>query len=437
MSEGIHESGRQTDVAAPESTNAVGFVASEGNSEALARAILRAKDQGYEVFVTNDGESHGEALRFAETLGATVVELHADEPDDNALRQRLAIAAEKQGHSTLFVNLDVSERINYGRSEKLLEQDDFCVDAATHEPSKADSLLDNVLVAIPAYNESVAIGSVIHKTQRYVSEVLVVDDGSDDQTADIARRAGATVIEHEENRGKGTAVRTVLDYATEGDWKAVVLLDGDGQHYPEDIPEVVEPVLDGDADLVIGSRYVETASDDETPAYRRLGQRVLDVLTIGSGGATVSDSQSGFRALSANAATELDIRTDGMGVESEMLGDATKHELTVVEVPIDVRYEEVDGQTHNPLRHGVSVAVFVLQMIRDRNPLLFFGVPAVVLLVSGAGLMSYSAYLYQTYGAFHQWRFLISGFVLLLGTLSLFCGLVLSQVRNMVLRIDP
>jgi len=436
MSEGIHEHGRQTDVATPESTYAVGFVASEGNSEPLARAILRAKDQGYEVFVTNDGECHGEALHFAESLGATVVELRADEPDNNALRQRLAIAAEKRGCSNILVNLDVTDRVDYGRSERLLEEDEFCVDAATYESALPGHDTDNILVAIPAYNEELAIGSTIHKAQQYAPEVVVVDDGSSDSTAEVARRAGATVIKHEENKGKGAAIQTILDFATRDEWEATVLLDGDGQHLPEDIPAVVDPVLEEDADMVIGSRYLETDGDDETPLYRRFGQQVLDVLTTGSSGAEVTDSQSGFRALSSSAVEEMHVSTNGIGVESEMINDAAEKNIEMTEVPIDVRYDGIDGQTYNPLHHGLSVVVFLVQLVRDRHPLVFFGIPGAALLLFGVMYGLDGILIYQNSGVFYPAKVLVAGFASILGTLGVFAGLVLNQTANMLAEVS-
>lgn len=290
-------------------------------------------------------------------------------------------------------------------------------------------------MGIPTYNEEIAIGSVVVAAQQYAKEVIVVDDGSCDNTVEIAESAGATVLEHEENVGKGGAMRTLLEHVDEDDLDGLVILDGDGQHIPEDIPDVADPVVNGDTDVAIGSRYI-AEEETETPLHRRFGQRVLDVLTLGSSGANLTDTQSGFRTLSPDAISRLNIRTDGMGVESEMISDAVDHELDITEVPIDVRYDGVDGQTHNPLRHGLSVAVFVLQLIRDRHPLLFFGVPALAMLGFGGGLLLHTAYLYQTTGAIHQWRALISGFSVILGVLCLFSGLVLSQVRNIIEGID-
>lgn len=290
-----------------------------------------------------------------------------------------------------------------------------------------------LIVGIPTYNEEVAIGSIVLQAQRHADKIIVVDDGSSDDTVPIATEAGATVIQHKDNKGKGGAIRTLFQHIQQknGDINALVLLDGDGQHVPSDIPDVAEPVLAGDCDIAIGSRYIEQ-DETETPLYRRFGQHVLDLLTARSSGENVTDSQSGFRALSPQAVSKLNIRADGMGVESEIIGSAVKNDLDVSEVPIDVRYEGIDGQTHNPFRHGLEVAVFVMQLIRDRHPLLFFGLPALLLLALGGIVMTHSAYLYQTTGAFHQWRVLLSGAVIMIGMLSAFCGLVLSQIRNMI-----
>jgi glycosyltransferase involved in cell wall biosynthesis len=298
-----------------------------------------------------------------------------------------------------------------------------------------DSTADRILVGIPAYNEEIGIGSTILAAQQYCSTVVVVDDGSTDNTVSIAAQTDAIVLEHHENVGKGGAVQTIFDYAHGHDFDALVLIDGDGQHIPEEIPDVAEPVLNDSVDMTIGSRYVEH-DQTETPRYRRFGQQVLDVLTTGSTSSELTDTQSGFRAFSPTAVDELTLSTDGIGVESEMISEATDKNLEIDEVPIDVRYEGVDGQTYNPLQHGLTVVVFILQLIRDRHPLLFFGVPGVLLLLVGGWLGFQAAYLYQTTGAFHQWRAISGGFGILLGTLCLFCALVLSQIRNMVVKIN-
>lgn len=297
------------------------------------------------------------------------------------------------------------------------------------------SRLDNsyVVVGIPAYNEEVGIGSVILGSKQYADEVIVVDDGSEDRTVEVAKAAGAHVIQHEENKGKGAAIRSLLAWVrdTKQNVDALVLIDGDGQHVPKDIPAVAAPVLNGECDIAIGSRYLEQ-KETETPLYRRLGQKILDVTTVGSAGANLTDTQSGFRVMSPEAISRLDVRTDGMGVESEMISSATDRNLSIEEVPINVRYRGIDGQTHHPLKHGLQVLAFLVQLFRDKHPLLFFGVPGLLILLAGSLVSIHAILLYQSTGSFHQWRILIGGYLIILGTLGVFSGLLLSQIHNMM-----
>ena len=250
------------------------------------------------------------------------------------------------------------------------------------KPSLNQTDQEHVIVGIPAYNEEIGIGSVVLAVWEYADEVLVIDDGSTDRTAQIARNAGARVIEHAENRGKGHALRTLLETVRDTEFDALVLLDADGQHVATDIPTVQEPVLDGDCDIAIGSRYTGGIAST-TPFHRRVGQRILDFLTTSTTGQSVTDSQSGFRALSADAVQAMRIQTDGYGVESEMIRNATEADLQIEEVPIEVRYRDIDGQTMNPVRHGLSVVSVLVQLFRDCHPLLFFSVLRLVLLLVG------------------------------------------------------
>jgi len=179
---------------------------------------------------------------------------------------------------------------------------------------------DDVLVIIPAYNETRCIGSVVLAARKHVSAVMVVDDGSTDNTLEIAQAAGAIVVRHEHNQGKGAALTTGLRMVRDLRPKVVVLMDGDGQHIPAQIPIVAAPVLKGEADIVVGSRYLEPEKSN-VPIHRVWGHRVFNFMTNTIAGQSTTDSQSGFRAFSLaalDAFADTILSSRGFGVESEM-----------------------------------------------------------------------------------------------------------------------
>jgi glycosyltransferase involved in cell wall biosynthesis len=212
---------------------------------------------------------------------------------------------------------------------------------------------------ICALNEANTIGEVVSKVRAHTRLVVVVDDGSTDATANLARQAGATVISHSKNKGKGAAIKTGLTFAITQGAKVVVLLDGDLQHDPSDIPKLVLPILEGRVDAVIGVRRGLFTS---MPMYRRLGSILLDYGTALAGGGKllVTDSQSGYRALSERAISKLTISCNGIGVESEMVIELSRNNIAIEEVPIEMRYD-IDGSTYNPIRHWVMVAFTIFK----------------------------------------------------------------------------
>ena len=220
-----------------------------------------------------------------------------------------------------------------------------------------------------------SIGSAVLHTRKYVDRVLVIDDGSTDRTAEVAELAGAEVIQHPINRGKGAALRSGFNAAKGAD--IIVTMDADGQHHPSEIPKLVAPILEGEADVVNGSRYMNGRGKN-TPRYRRLGQKVLDKATNISSGLDVTDSQSGFRAFAALTIPAFRFRESGFEIESEMLVDAALAKLRVKEVEIGVRYD-VDSSTKHPVSHGVRVLVKVLHDMELNRPLYYFTVPCTVM----------------------------------------------------------
>ncbi|WP_458454317.1 glycosyltransferase family 2 protein [Methanobrevibacter sp.] len=213
------------------------------------------------------------------------------------------------------------------------------------------------IVIIPALNEEVAIGAIVKRSLMYADDVLVVDDGSTDNTLRIAREAGARVIKHYNNLGKGVSLKDAFGEVSGYD--IVVTIDGDGQHNPDEIPKLMAPIREGRADLVNGSRYLD-GFDEETPAYRRVGQRVLDIATNITSGTNVTDSQSGFRAFRGSTISCYRFRDTGFGIESEMLADAAEHNLKILEIPITVRYDVENSSTKGPVTHGVGVLIKIV-----------------------------------------------------------------------------
>lgn len=209
---------------------------------------------------------------------------------------------------------------------------------------------------LPAYNEEIPIGSVILSTKKYVDEIIVVDDGSDDNTSEIAKIAGAKVIKHFSNKGKGAALKTGFNAVNGHD--IIITMDADGQHNPAEIPRLIKPIINGEADIVNGSRYVNGNKKD-TPFYRRFGQTVLDKATYFNSGLKVTDSQSGFRAFAKHTIPAFRFNSLDFSIESEMIADIANNGFKIKEVEIGVRYD-VDGSTKNPISHGFGVLMSIM-----------------------------------------------------------------------------
>lgn len=232
---------------------------------------------------------------------------------------------------------------------------------------------------MPAYNEEVAIASMILLSSRYADEVIVIDDGSTDRTAEVSELAGATVLRHNTNQGKGVALKTGFTYAKNFD--IIVTIDADGQHNPSEIPSLIKPIEDGQADLVNGSRYIN-GKDTSTPKYRRVGQTVLDTATNIASGVKLTDSQSGFRAFSSVCFKYFNFDPEGFGIESDMLIEASNNNLRIMEVEITVRYD-VNTTTANPVVQGFSVLIRVLELMRLNRPLILYGIAGAIILFLG------------------------------------------------------
>jgi len=237
-----------------------------------------------------------------------------------------------------------------------------------------------VVACIPAYNEEKTIAKIVLKAQKIVDKVIVCDDGSDDMTGEIAERLGAEVLRHERNLGYGASLRSLFDKARELDADVMVTLDADGQHDPDDIPFLVKPILDGKADIVIGSRFLSSDSKNNIPGYRRKGIKIITNLVKAGSFNHITDAQSGFRAYGNNALSLVFPVEQGMGASTEILLKAKEHSLHVLEVPVTVNYDE-ESNTKNPFVHGLDVVLSTIKYLSIRRPLLFYGVPGFLALI--------------------------------------------------------
>lgn len=212
-----------------------------------------------------------------------------------------------------------------------------------------------VIALIPAWNEQQTIAEVIQKTRPCVDWVLVINDGSTDRTAQIARDAGAVVVSHAINRGLGAAIGTGFVSAKKLGADVVVTLDADGQHDPEEIPKFLEAIRTQQADVVIGSRMMTRTG---MPWYRQIAQVIGNIATLVLFGAWVTDSQSGFRAFTSHALSKIEVRTNRMEISSELVAETKRNHLKLVEVPIKAIY------TDYSLSKGQSFFVGIKTLIK-------------------------------------------------------------------------
>jgi glycosyltransferase involved in cell wall biosynthesis len=258
-----------------------------------------------------------------------------------------------------------------------------------------------LVVGIPAFNEENTIGYVVLEAKKFAEKVIVCDDGSTDRTARIAERLGADVVKHKKNSGYGASIKDLFIRAQELGADIFVTLDADGQHEPNEIPNIIKPILDGTADIVIGSRFVDKNGTIEMPLYRQFGAKLITKVLNGSAKNGVTDSQSGFRAYNYLALDRLNFYEDGMGASVEILLKANKSDLRIAEVPSTCKYE-VEGtntSSEHPVTHGMSVLFSLIKLVVEERPLLFLGVPSLFCFLAGMG---FGIWMLQVYSVEQQ-----------------------------------
>lgn len=299
----------------------------------------------------------------------------------------------------------------------------------TSDPAGSTGLGDyaDVIAVVPAFNEERSVGSVVLRLERLVGRVLVVDDGSSDATGEVARLAGAEVIVHPTNRGYGAALKTGLAAAQALQPRAVLLMDADGQHRFEDVQALVRPILDDEADVAVGSRFVDQRT--HVPPVRRVAQHGLTWLSNVGSGVKLTDSQSGMRAFGPRALSALLLQSTSMAAASEMQFLASDAQLRVCEVPIEIRY--FDEVKRNPLGHGVDVLHGILLLVSQRRPLLFFGAPGLLLSMIA---LSLGVDVVQTFARVHVLlvgQLMVATMLAIVGMLAMFVSLVLNALQGL------
>ena len=239
-----------------------------------------------------------------------------------------------------------------------------------------------IVVGIPAYNEEKNIGKILVKLGKITNEIIVCDDGSSDLTGEISKKMGAVVVTHPKNLGYGAGIRSIFLKAKEMDADILVTFDADGQHRVQDIQKVIEPIVVDEADISIGSRFLD-GNGKNIPKYRKAGIKTITSVTNTALETKLTDSQSGFRAYNKKILDEIIPSEYGMSVSTEILIKASKKGFRIKEVPIVVLYEG-DTSTHSPVSHGVSVLLDTLKFISIERPLRFYGIPGMILF--GIGL---------------------------------------------------
>jgi len=286
-----------------------------------------------------------------------------------------------------------------------------------------------ITVGIPAYNEGKNIASIILKLKRVVDQIIVCNDGSTDLTESIAKELGAIVVSHSSNLGYGAAIQTIFKKAKQEDVDILVTFDADGQHRVEDIQTVIKPIIDNEADIVIGSRFLEEQS--EIPNYRRLGIKTITKFANVSMKDKLTDSQSGFRAYNKKVLSTLSPADHGMGISTEILIKASSVGFRIMEVPIKVLYEG-NTSTHHSISHGTSVLFSTIKYTSIEHPLKFYGIPALIFISIGLAFTFLSVQYYTDVGRINTNLTLIAAGTILIGIVLIIAAILLYSLVSVV-----
>ncbi len=238
----------------------------------------------------------------------------------------------------------------------------------------------NIIAVLPAYNEEDSIGSVILLAKLYTDNVIVIDNASSDRTVEIAKKAGADVIAHQINTGKGAALETGFKAAVDLGADIIVTMSSSGHHNPADIPKLVSPIIKNSADIVNGTLYLNSP-DKNTPVYRRVGQIILGKFNK-KDPRKLRDPQTIFRAFAASTKDVFYFDSQGLVIENDVSANVGKSALRIKEVEIGT-HRNYGYQVRNPIKYTLGVLEAVVRDIEVNKPLYFYAVPGFALATCG------------------------------------------------------
>ena len=417
-------------------TPPIGVVATGENDAEIARLLLRARRHDLSVMLTYLPGTDPDVVSWVANQDVRIIPpvgLDGDLAGDHGHEYvRLISASQGRPFPGLILVEDTTQRIDFQRTLEAYKSSEGYVQPAIPEPEYEIG----TMVAIPAHNEVATIEGVVERAARYADEVLVIDDGSSDLTGQRAEMAGATVVRHERNRGYGAALKTAFEVAAERDAQRLVVLDGDDQHDPADVPRLVEAIDDGEANVAIGSRFVgETASP--MPLYRRFGLGVVNLMTNLSMGTVsprswIRNTQSGFRAYDRCAIetlAEAEGIGDDMDASIDILYVLNEGGFTVEERPTEVNYDVENGSSQNPISHGLRLVSTILRTVEREHPVLLLGVPGFMITLFGMILGYMTVANYVATATFPTGLAIGSVFAVLLGVFSCFTAIVLHSLQ--------
>ena len=286
-----------------------------------------------------------------------------------------------------------------------------------------------ITVGLPAYNEEKNIAKIIVQLKKVADQIIVCDDGSTDSTSIIAESLGAIIIKHPKNLGYGSAIRSIFLKSKEINSEVLVTIDADGQHKIEDIEKVAKPVVDGQADVSIGSRFLD--KNNNSPKYRKLGINIITKVTNSSLSEKITDAQSGFRAYNNKVLQELTPSDSGMGISTEILIKSSNLGFKIAEVPTEIQYEG-DTSSQNPVSHGTGVLLSTLKYISIERPLRFYGIPSFILFTIGLIFTFFATQYYAEVGRLNTNLTLLACGTLVISVMLMLTAILLYSLVSVV-----